>query len=34
MEKGEQISQEEYFNLTYQNGQPLEMKEIERWKSN
>jgi hypothetical protein len=32
MEKGEQISQEEY--LTFKDGPPIENENIERWKAN
>jgi hypothetical protein len=32
MERGEQISQEEY--LTLKEGQPIEIENIERWKAN
>jgi hypothetical protein len=34
MERGERIAQEEFLNLAYQDGQPIELENIDRWKSN
>jgi hypothetical protein len=34
MERGDRIAEEEYFNLVYPNGQPIEIKDIDRWKLN
>jgi hypothetical protein len=34
MERGEQVTQEDYPNLTSLNGHPLKMNDISRWKSN
>jgi hypothetical protein len=33
MERGERIAQE-FLNLAYQDGQPIELENIDRWKSN